>query len=214
MIAAENIQENVSIEPVRLNDIDGVTELVYKMPPTAWIDKISRRSLRKFLEHSASDSRSVLLAARRAGEDTIAAYIFSILEPKRFWLGFAIRYPAAMASIMFYHLRRVIGRNLERKKSPPAVGGDSSLPFFSWSPGGPGNARIMSIYVRNEYSGRKGIATSLYLKLFEALKGRGCSLVEEYMRPDDLLFAGKFPEACGWQVQQCRDGGYKIFRQL
>jgi GNAT superfamily N-acetyltransferase len=104
---------------------------------------------------------------------------------------------------------------LRRDARARALAGDAvaGLPAFSWSPSHRGIARIIGLYVRKEHR-RKGIAMELYFKLFDALKENVCFRVEEYMGPDYPQFAGKFPEVCGWQLQQVRSGGYKLSKRL
>ena len=66
--------------------------------------------------------------------------------------------------------------------------------------------------MREKHRG-KGVATKLYFSLFEMLKDRNCSLVEEYMGPDYCQYAGKETDI-GWQYQQVKGAGYKLTKHL
>jgi len=203
--------QSLLIEPASLADIGGLVELLNLKRPTAWIKKISLSGLKRFLEYSIDNPRSIILLAR-SDNDNAAGYVFSTIDTGRFWLGFALRHPATMLAIMYYRLRNIVELKIQRKNKTPEQEGDAHLPGFSWSPNGPGAARIVGILVRKEHRG-KGVATKLYYRLFEALKEKKCVKVEEYMGPDYDQFAGKFHN-CGWDLQQLRGAGYKMTKLL
>ena len=94
----------------------------------------------------------------------------------------------------------------------PAFSG-AALPPFAWAPSARSAARVIGLFVRPEHR-HKGVALSLYSGLFDALKAKGVALVEEYMGPDYAQYAGTFPEASGWRLQQCRCRGYKLAKEL
>ena len=200
----------MQIEPATPEDLDGVVELLNARPPAFWMRNVSDADLRTFLRYAVASDRAVLLLARTADSGS-AGYVFAVLDPRRFWLGFALRNQGLARKIMFYRLRRILERrrDLTRREHEDAGG----LPLFSWAPSRPDNARIIGLYVRKEQR-RKGIAMELYLKLFAALKEKGGRRVEEYMGADYPQFAGKFPEVCGWLLQKCRCGGYKLSKTL
>ncbi len=66
--------------------------------------------------------------------------------------------------------------------------------------------------MREKHRG-KGLATKLYLSLFEMLKDRKCSLVEEYMGPDYCNYVGK-ENRIRWRYQKVKGAGYKIVKHL
>jgi hypothetical protein len=190
-----------------VGEVDGLIALLRLRPPAFWMRRIEDPVLARFVAHAISDPRCVILVARAAGEEVPAGYLFSIRDPRRFWHGFVARHPIIALSILYHQLsRRVALRRLEK-------GGDPSLPAFSWSPASPDVARVLGLYVRAEHR-RKGIALELYFRLFSELLARRCRRVEEYMGPDYPHYAGKLPEVCGWQLQKCRCGGYKITKDL
>jgi GNAT superfamily N-acetyltransferase len=203
----------VPVGPATLEEIDGIIQLLYLRPPAFWMRGVSIGRLRTFLNYAIRSPRSVILLARAPAEDVPAGYVFAVFDPKWFWIGFALQYPAITLSILFLRLMRLL--HLRREIRTRASAGDAvaGLPAFSWSPSHRGIARIIGLYVRKEHR-RKGIAMDLYFKLFDALKEKVCFRVEEYMGPDYPQFAGKFPEVCGWQLQQCSSGGYKLNKNL
>jgi hypothetical protein len=182
-------------------------------PPSFWMRKISSADLRTFLRYAVESPRSVIMLARPSGEELPAGYVFAIFDPKWFWIRFAFQNPGIMRSILFHRLMRryEIRQEIRRNASEAAV--TARFPEFSWSPGHRGIARILGLYVRKEHR-RKGIAMDLYFKLFDVLKEGGGFKVEEYMGPDYPEYAGKFPQVCGWQLEQCSSGGYKISKSL
>jgi GNAT superfamily N-acetyltransferase len=204
-------ESSVHLGPVKREEIDGVIELLYLRPPAFWMRKVSIVRLRIFLEYAIKSSRCVLLVARSPGEGVPAGYVLAVFDPRRFWIGFALGNPAVACSIAFHRLLRLLA--LRREIRAQAGGVTAGLPAFSWSPSQPDVARIIGLYVRKEHR-RKGIAMNLYFKLFDALKEKGCAKVEEYMGPDYPQYAGKFPDVCGWRLQQCDSGGYKISKSL
>jgi GNAT superfamily N-acetyltransferase len=205
----EKPDPSAAIGPAMHEEIGDLISLLYLRPPAFWMRKISAARLRRFLIYAVESRRAVLLLARAPRRNTPAGYVFAIFDPKWFWIGFVFRNPVLALSILLHRLMRLF--ELRRVLRDRASAGDAlaGLPEFSWSPSRPGSARIVGLYVREEHR-RKGIAMELYFKLFDALKEKGCSRVEEYMGPDYPQYAGKFPEVCGWQLQQCSSGGYKI----
>jgi hypothetical protein len=203
----------VQIAPAALEEIEGLIELLYLRPPAFWMRKVSRDRLKTFLKYALESSRAFTLLARAPGESSPAGYVFAITDARRFWTGFALGSPGIALAILFHRLVRLL--DLRRQIKDRADLGDATagLPAFSWSHSRRDNARIIGLYVRKEHR-RKGIAMDLYFKLFDALKGRSCSKVEEYMGADYPQFAGKFPEVCGWRLQQCSSGGYKLSKSL
>lgn len=140
-------------------------------------------------------------------------YVFAIIDSRRFWSVFSLRNPLLAMRIVFHRLMRL--RELRRKeqvlaKANPAAAG---LPAFSWSPSRAECARIIGLYVRKEFH-NQGVAMDLYFSLFDALRAKECTHVEEYAAPNYVEFAGKFPKVCGWSLQPCVCGGYKISRAL
>jgi GNAT superfamily N-acetyltransferase len=204
-----DLEQPVRIDPARKDDIGGVAELLNLRPPSYWMRMLSDDGLRAFLEYSTSSPRSTLLVARPQGEPAPAGYVFAISDPRRFWAGFALRSPALARDILYHRLRRSLELRREARRRAPA----SALPAFAWSPSHPRVARILGLYVRREHR-RKGIAMKLYFSLFETLKRTGGIKVEEYMGPDYPQYAGRFPDACGWRIQPCSSGGYKISKEL
>jgi|GEM_PF-6220700 len=197
----------LTIEPAGPADIAGLVELLNIKHPTAWIKRISHAGLQKFLRYSINNLRSVILMARM-DDDRSAGYIFSTFDTKRFWLGFSSRYPVTMSRIISYRLRGLYNAYKRRNHEQ---GNLSHLPGFSWSPSGPGTARIMGTLVRKEHRG-KGVATELYKRLFDALREKKCYKIEEYMGPDYCDFVGKYQD-CGWDFQQLNKG-YKMVKYL
>jgi GNAT superfamily N-acetyltransferase len=207
----ETAASTVSIGPATHADIDGIIELLYLRPPAFWMRKISIDHLRTFMGYAIKSPRSVLLLARSPGESVPAGYVFAVFDPRWFWIGFAVGNPPIACSIAFHRLLRLLA--LRREIRAQAGGVTAGLPAFSWSPSRPDAARIIGLYVRKEHR-RKGIAMDLYFKLFDALKEKACAKVEEYMGPDYPQYAGTFPEVCGWRLQPCDSGGYKISKSL
>jgi GNAT superfamily N-acetyltransferase len=200
-------------EPATLDDMDGIIELLYLRPPAFWMRKISRSDLKTFLKYALASPRAFFLLARAPGEDNPAGYVFAIVDAKRFWAGLAFADPGLTLSIMLHRLVRLLDLHRETKHRAEAGDAIAYLPAFTWSPSHRGIARIIGLYVRKEHR-RKGIAMELYFKLFDVLKENDCFKVEEYMGPDYPQFAGKFPEVCGWRLQQCSSGGYKLDKSL
>lgn len=194
-------------------DVDALIELLRLRPSAFWMRRKTDGELRLFLTHALDDPRCVLLVARPNGGGRPAGYVLATSDTNRFWLGFALRNPALALTISVARLARLRerGKEIERR----SVGGDqaAAVPGFSWTASGPANARIMGLYVRAEHR-RNGIAMGLYFELFSALKTKGIARVEEYMGPDYLEYAGKFPQTCGWELQRCRCSGYKISKIL
>ncbi len=207
------MNEDILIVPAGPADIEGVEKLMFLKPPMAWIKRGSPGHAKTFLEYSVDSHFCVMLVAHPHGNSEVAGYVLSVFDSNRFWQGFSLRNPVTMTAIMYHRLRRICSLNVERRRRLFANGNDAHLPFFSWSSSGPETARIIGIYVNQDYR-RQGIATQLYLKLFDTLRAKGCLKVEEYMGPDYFSFAGKFPETLGWHVQQLRDAGYKITKSL
>ena len=195
------------IGPAGSDEIDAIIELLKLMPPTSWIMKLSRPALTRFLGYSIKSRRAVLLLARSRDEIRPAGYVFAISDPRWFWIDFAARHPADALAILFHRSRRIFAQR--RAASAHASG----LPAFAWSESSPRTARILGLCVYPDQR-RRGIAMNLYFKLFDALRELGCTKVEEYMGPNYPQYAGKFPEVCGWQLQPCSRGGYKITKAL
>jgi GNAT superfamily N-acetyltransferase len=201
------------ISPATLDETGGIIELLHLRPPAYWMRSMSDAELRTFVRFALASPRSVLLLARAPGDPVPAGYVFAVFDPRWFWASFAVKHSSITRSIVVRRALRLL--ELRREIKVRALAGDSAagLPPFSWSPSHRGIARIIGLYVRKEHR-RKGIAMSLYFKLFDALKEKECFSVEEYMGPDYPQFAGKFPEVCGWRLQQCSSGGYKISKNL
>jgi hypothetical protein len=190
-------------------DVDGIEDLIRLRPPAYWMRKIPAAGLRDFLDYALRSPHAVILAARTRNDAPPAGYVFAITDSIRFWAGFSLRSPFLAGAIVYHRLARL--RELRRRNQARA--GRAGLPRFSWSPSRLGYARIIGLYVRAEHH-HKGVAMDLYFLLFEVLKERGCPRVEEYAAPDYAEFAGKFPKVCGWSLQACDCGGYKISRAL
>jgi len=139
--------------------------------------------------------------------------VFAIIDSARFWMGFALGNPGLAFSIFWHRLLRLVELRRKTRNITGADGAAAGLPVFSWSPSGPGQARIIGLYVRQEHHA-KGVAMDLYFNLFDVLREKGCEQVEEYAAPNYADFAGKFPKLCGWNLEACACGGYKISRAL
>ena len=189
---------SVSIRPAASPDVASVIELLYLSPPCSWMRNLSTASLAAFVTYAIGASRSVLLLARLADECRPFGYVFAIPDPAAFWLGFALERPVIAQAIWYFRRRRAA----ERLTSE-----------FSWSPAYRGNARIMGVYVRPEKRAVE-ISRMLYLALFERLKERGISLVEEHLGSDYPRSAGRFPSGFGWRLEACGCGGRKVSKTL
>lgn len=213
MLIGTEASREIDFVPAARTEVDGVVELMLLRPPAYWMRSVSVADLRAFLQYSAECAYSVLLVARPKNAASPAGYAFTITNTPRFWRGFALGNPALARSIVFHRLRRL--RELRRRgaRRASAGGGAAGLPAFSWSPGRLGYARIIGVYVRKEYRDQP-IAMYLYFSLFDVLKAKGCARVEEYAAPDYADWAGNFPEVCGWSLQPCACGGYKISRAI
>ena len=203
----------VHFGPATAAEIGGIIELLKLRPPCFWMTKISAADLRTFLRYALESPRSVIMLARPKGEELPAGYVFAIFDPKWFWINFAFQNPGIMRSILFHRLMRRYEIRQEIRKNAREGVSTARFPEFSWSPGHRGIARILGLYVRKEHR-RKGIAMDLYFKLFDVLREGGGFKVEEYMGPDYPQYAGRFPQVCGWQLEQCSSGGYKISKSL
>ena len=203
----------IEISPASAAELGGLKTLLGMRWPSYWMRKVPESSLDAFLQYAVESARSVILLARAAGDRMPVGYVFATLDPRWFWTGFALRNPLTTHAIVAVRLLRRL--ELKRKRGQVHKQGDgaSGLPDFAWTPSAPTVARILGLYVRHDHR-RKGIAMGLYFKLFEALKAKGVRRVEEYMGPDYPRYAGRFPEACGWSLQRCSSGGYKISKQL
>ncbi len=200
-----------TVEAATRDDVGGLIELLNARPPAFWMRKVGDEDLRKFLRSAVQSPRCVLLAARAPGEAVPAGYIFAVLDTRRFWSGFVLRNPALALKISVHRARRLRER---RREIDGRAGGDAAaLPPFAWAPSARSAARVIGLFVRPEHR-HKGVALSLYSGLFDALKAKGVALVEEYMGPDYAQYAGTFPEASGWRLQQCRCRGYKLAKEL
>lgn len=194
------------IGPAAPEDVGGLVELLNLRPPCYWMRRLAPAELRDFARHAVESAHSVVLMARPRSGDAPAGYVLAVADSARFWVGFALSKPSLARSIAAHRLARTI--ELSRRTKA-----DADLPAFSWSPLRRGRARILGLYVRKEHHA-KGVAMDLYFKLFDSLKEKGCERVEEYAAPDYAEFAGKFPKVCGWDLQPCACGGYKISRTL
>ena len=195
----------LDIRPATRDDVPAVIDFIYRRPPCSWMRNLSTPSLAAFLRYAVSESRAVLPLARVPGEKAPAGYALAIPDPGAFWLGFALESPLIAQTIWFYRRRREAERRLER--------GRLRRPEFSWAPPARARARILGLYVRLEHRER-GVARALYADLFERLKARGVSLVEEHVSPDYPLAAGRFPGGFGWRLEACGCGGRKASKSL
>lgn len=199
--------------PVTQAEIDDIIELIFMRPPAYWMTKISAADLRVFLDYAVGSSHSILLAARPANGASPVGFVFAVIDSVRFWAVFFLRNPVLARSIVFHRLVRLHELRRRNKARARADAAAARLPAFSWSPNRRGYARIIGLYVRKEHH-NKGVAMDLYFSLFDLLREKGCVHVEEYAAPDYAEFAGKFPKVCGWSLQPCVCGGYKISRAL
>lgn len=200
------------IQAAAPGDIDGIIRLLHARPPAYWMTRVAESGLRTFLAHVIESGRATLLVARAPEAAEPAGYVLAIQDARAFWLLFALKHPALALEICCLRVLRLSERRratAQRPKAREAL----VLPEFAWSPSDPRSARIVGLFVSEEFR-RRGIAMDLYFKLFEALKKKGATLVEEYMGEDYMEYAGKFPEVCGWRPQTCRCGGYKIAKEL
>ena len=210
---AETARPEIDLGPLTYKEIDGTVDLMLMRPPAYWMGKVSVGDIRTFLEYAIGSPHSLILAARPKGGASPGGYVFALVDAPRFWAGFSIRNPVLAASIVYHWLMRARelrrrNENLARENAAAAM-----LPKFSWSPSRLGYARIIGLYIRKEHH-NKGLAMDLYFALFDALREKGCPQVEEYAAPNYADFAGKFPKVCGWSLQPCVCGGYKISRAL
>lgn len=199
--------------PAQPAEIDGIIDLMLVRPPAYWMRKVSQSEIRAFVTYAVAHRKAVIMTARPQGGLSPIGYVFAILDSRGFWSGFFIRNPLLAVWIVFHRLMRLRQRRRKeqnRVKRNPATAG---LPAFAWSPSREACARIIGLYVRKEYHDQ-GIAMDLYFSLFDALRARNCARVEEYAAPNYADFAGKFPKVCGWSLQPCVCGGYKISRTL
>lgn len=203
----------IEIGPATALELGGLKTLLGLRWPSYWMKKVPDSSLDAFLQYAVDSARSVILLARAAGDRLPAGYVFATLDPRWFWTGFAVRNPLTTHAIVAARLMRRLELKRRRQRLQKQGDGASGLPDFSWTPSAPSVARVLGLYVRQEHR-RKGVAMALYFELFEALKAKGVSRVEEYMGPDYPQYAGKFPQTCGWSLQKCSSGGYKISKEL
>lgn len=208
-----NPNPEIRLGPVTAAEIDGLVELMLLRPPAFWMRMVSAADLRAFLSHSVGNPHAVVLAARARDGNSPIGYVFAVVDSVRFWLGLSLRNPLLARVIVRHRLVRLRELRRRNKSRKSAGGAAAELPEFAWSPSYLGHARIIGLYVRKEHHNR-GVAMDLYFSLFEALKAKGCSQVEEYAAPDYAEFAGKFPKLCGWSLQPCVCGGFKITRAL
>ena len=210
---AQRTRVGVEVGPAEPEELDGVLELLKLRIPAYWMRSVSDESLRAFLRHALKSPLCVLLAARAPDGANPAGYILAVRDARRFWLGFWLGHPLLASRIAALRLARLRERRRQADRRPVLDPSGQALPLFSWAPSSPRASRIVGLFVRPEHR-RKGIAMELYFKLFGALEQLGAERVEEYMGPDYLDYAGKFPEVCGWKPQRCRCGGYKLSKTL
>lgn len=195
----------LEIRPATREDVPAVIDFIYRRPPCSWMKSLSTASLTVFLRYAVGESRAVLPLARVAGERGPAGYALAIPDPGAFWLGFALESPLIAETIWFFRRRRAAERRRELA--------GRARPEFSWAPPGRAHARILGVYVRPEHRER-GVARALYAEMFERLKARGVTLVEEHVSPDYPLAAGRFPGGFGWRLEACGCGGRKVSKSL
>lgn len=205
MGTTEDAANRLEIRPATREDVPAVVDLISRRPPCSWMKSLSTESLAVFLRYAVGESRAVVPLARAAGERAPAGYALAVPDPAAFWLGFALENPLIAQTILFYRRRRAaeIRRELAGSRRPE----------FSWAPPARARARILGLYVRLEHRER-GVARALYLELFERLKARGVTFVEEHVSLDYPLAAGRFPGGFGWRLEACGCGGRKVSKSL
>ncbi len=205
-------EPSVLIRPAIPEDVAALIDLVYLRPPCSWMKGLSTASLAAFLRHAVDESRAVVLLARFADDGAPAGYVLALPDPAAFWLGFALDSPVIAQAIWFLRRRRAAERRREFE-ARAAADGNAPRPEFAWTPAYRGGARILGIYVRPERR-EGGLARKLYLALFDHLKARGASVVEEHLSPDYPGSAGELPTGFGWRLEACGCGGRKVSKSL
>lgn len=201
------------IGAARVDETDAVIDLLMLRIPAFWMRQVTREDLRTFVRAAILSPRTAVLVARPEGALIPAGYVFAIFDVRTFWLRFALAHPTLSAKILYHRVVRAASLRAASRRRQREGQVDPTLPPFAWSPSDPRDARILGLYVRAEHR-RKGIAMQLYFELFDVLTRCGCRRVEEYMGPDYPQYAGKFPEVCGFDLQQCACTGFKITKDL
>ncbi len=200
------------IGPAGCEDAPPLGELLAESKPSYWMRKVSPQGLATFAGYAAGSPRSVLLVARPKSPGPLAGYVLAVIDPRKFWLGFAVRRPALARTIFVHRLRRIFELERDLHAAAARGGGGETLPPFSWSPSRADAARVVGLFVRPEHEG-KGVSMSLRFELDAALKKKGVATVEEYLHPGLSETAEKFFRLCGWDIRRCRKG-YKLAKKL